>query len=80
MTACSVSKPVAQPGGLQAQGCSHELRSASLHDPGRGLVVPCDALGHVDLDTLSERLRAAYLGARAMVGRDYAYPTVQRPH
>ena len=66
--------------GLLLQGCSHELRFASLHDPGRGLVVPCDSQGHVDLDTLSERLRAAYLGARAMVGREYAYPTVQLTH
>lgn len=59
---------------------AHELRFASLFDPGRALVVPCDAQGHVDLDALSERLRNAYLGARAMVGREYAHPTVQTRH
>jgi hypothetical protein len=57
---------------------SHELRFVSLHDPGRGIVVPCDETGNVDLDALSEKLRTAYLGARAMVGRDYLYPTVDR--
>lgn len=58
----------------------HELRFESLHNPGRGIVVPCDEAGSVDLDHLSERLRNAYFGARAMVGRDYAYPVVQKSH
>jgi hypothetical protein len=62
------------------QGRAHELRFASLFDPGRGVVVPCDAAGHVNLDALTERMRTAYLGARAMVGREYAYPTVQTGH
>lgn len=61
-------------------GGAHELRFVSLFDPGRALVVPCDAEGHVNLDALSERLRTAYLGARAMVGREYAHPTVQTCH
>ena len=56
----------------------HELRFVSLYRPGRGVSVPCDAAGRVNLDALSERLKNAYLGARAMVGREYAYPTVQR--
>lgn len=59
---------------------SHELRFASLFDPGRGVAVPCSDTGSVDLDSLSERLRNAYFGARAMVGREYSYPTVQRVH
>ena len=59
---------------------THELRFESLFHPGRGVVVPCDAAGRVDLDLLTERLRNAYLGARAMVGREYAYPTVQQAH
>ncbi len=63
-----------------AEGRAHELRFASLYDPGRGVVVPCDAEGHVNLDELTERMRMAYLGARAMVGREYAYPTVQTSH
>jgi hypothetical protein len=67
------SEPAAAP-------CSHELRFASLYHSGRGVVVPCDAAGKVDMDALPERLRNAYLGARAMVGREYLFPTVQRAH
>jgi hypothetical protein len=59
---------------------SNELRFDSLFHPGRGLAVPCDAAGHVDMDQLTERLRNAYLGARAMVGREYACPRVQPAH
>jgi hypothetical protein len=57
-----------------------ELRFASLFHPGRGVAVPCDATGHVDLDALPERLRSAYFGARAMVGREYAHPVVKPVH
>jgi len=60
-----------------AQATAHELRFDSLFHPGRGVTVPCDASGRVDMDTLTERLRNAYLAARAMVGRDYACPRVQ---
>jgi hypothetical protein len=59
---------------------AHELRFVSLHHPGRGVAVPCDEHGQVDLTSLTERLRIAYFGARAMVGRDYAFPTVQLAH
>ncbi len=69
------SQPVAA-----AQDSDHELRFTSLCNPGRGLSVPCDSGGHVNLDLLTERLKNAYLGARAMIGREYAYPTVHRVH
>lgn len=59
---------------------SHLLRFDSLFHPGRGVAVPCDASGRVDLDGLTERLRHAYLGARAMVGREYACPKVEPGH
>lgn len=59
---------------------THELLFASLYQAGRGIVVPCNAEGHVDLDRLTERLRNAYFGARALIGREYAFPTVQRTH
>jgi hypothetical protein len=55
----------------------YQLRFTSLHDRGRALSIPCDANGNVDLDGLTERLRVAYFGARAMVGREYSCPTVQ---
>jgi hypothetical protein len=58
----------------------HELRFASLYQPGRGVTVPCDAGGRVDLDAMSDRMRVAYLGARALLGREYAHPIVQRVH
>ena len=53
-----------------------ELRFASLFIEGRGLAFPCDIKGQVDLDALSERARDNYLGARALVGREYALPCV----
>ena len=59
---------------------AHELHFASIYNPGREVVVPCDPLGHVDMDSLTERLKTAYLGARAMVGREYLYPRVERAH
>lgn len=53
------------------------LRFSSLHDPGRGITVPCDASGHVDLDGLSDSLKNAYLAARVLMGREFAFPIVQ---
>lgn len=58
----------------------HELLFASLYHPGRGVAVPCDADGQVDMNALTERLRNAYLGARALVGREYAFPEIHRAH
>lgn len=53
------------------------LKFSSLFQPGRAVVIPCDRSGRVDMDSLSDRLRTAYLGARALIGRDYAYPFVE---
>jgi len=54
-----------------------EIRFSSLHAVGRWLAFPCDAQGHVDLDALSERACLNYLYARALVGRDYSFPSVR---
>ncbi|WP_114971003.1 hypothetical protein [Rhodoferax ferrireducens] len=59
---------------------SFELRYQSLFRDGCVLVFPCDPEGRVDLNAVSERTRNGYLFARAMVGRDYAVPVVQRLH
>jgi hypothetical protein len=59
---------------------SHELYFTSMCHAGRGLVIPCDETGRVDLDSLTERLRNSYFAARAMIGREYLYPTLQRAH
>lgn len=53
------------------------LRFTSFYNPGRGVSIPCDAAGQVDLDALSHGLRIAYLAARALIGHEYSYPKVQ---
>lgn len=55
----------------------YEIRFQSLFKPGRALSFPCDAQGHVPLDSLSERARDNYFYARAVVGREFAFPSVQ---
>ncbi|MBE7942198.1 MULTISPECIES: hypothetical protein [Ramlibacter] len=55
----------------------YQLMFRSLFNAGRGLAFPCDARGQVDLDRLSEHSRTNYLYARAVVGREYALPTVE---
>ena len=57
-----------------------EVRFQSLFHSGRALVFPCDSDGHVELDDFSERARANYLFAKAMVGREYDLPRItERP-
>lgn len=60
----------------EAAASSHQIRFQSLHNEGRALAFPCDAQGRVHLDGLSERARQNYLFARAVVGREFAYPAV----
>ena len=55
----------------------YELRFQSLFHSGRGFAFPCDRQGWVDMDNLSDRERANYLFARAMVGRELAVPAVR---
>jgi hypothetical protein len=55
---------------------AHELRFAHRQEPGRALTFPCDAQGHVDIDSLSESARIDYFFARAVVGCVFARPTV----
>lgn len=56
----------------------YELRFESLFQTGRALAFPCDAGGGVRLDALSDKALQNYLFARAVVGRDYASPTIRR--
>ena len=60
-----------------ASAGSYEIRFQSLFNEGRALSFPCDAEGHVMLDSLSDRARDNYLYARAVVGREYAFPCVR---
>jgi hypothetical protein len=48
----------------------------SLFREGRGLSFPCGPRGDVFLDELSERARANYFYARAVVGREFSVPAV----
>ena len=54
----------------------YEIRYEPLSGRGPELVFPCDQLGRVELDSLSDRARNNYLYARAVVGRVYAAPAV----
>ena len=58
-------------------GTRYELRFQSLYHSGRALSFPCDSEGHVQLDTLSEKVRQNYLDALAGVGHTYALPVVR---
>jgi hypothetical protein len=52
------------------------LRFAGLFNRGRGFAFPCDAAGRVDIDELTDRGRANYFYARAVVGAELSRPTV----
>jgi hypothetical protein len=54
---------------------TYEIRYQSLFR-GPSLCFPCDERGAVQLDALSDRARENYLYARAVVGVEYAYPSV----
>ena len=54
-----------------------ELFYRPLRDDGRGMSFPCNAIGIVDLDGLSERERRAYLYARVVAGNEFAWPVVR---
>lgn len=56
---------------------AYEVLFQSLFHEGRALCFPCDEQGHVSMDSLSERARQNYLYARAVIGREYAYPKVR---
>jgi hypothetical protein len=55
---------------------SVELRFVHRRSDRESLAFPCDAAGRVDLDALDERRRNEYLFARALMGRDYAFPVM----
>jgi hypothetical protein len=60
----------------EAHAHAFELRYDSLFQAGRAYTFPCDARGHVDMDSLGDRVRVNYLFVRALVGREYAMPEV----
>ena len=61
----------------QSSANPHQLCFRSLFHSGRGYAFPCDPLGQVDLDNMSENARNNYFYARAMVGRELSPPAVE---
>lgn len=59
---------------------SFELHFSSLIQAGREFAFPCDERGVVNLDKLPNRIRNNYLYARAMLGREFAWPSVRCMH
>jgi len=59
-----------------SMGSGFELRFIDLFNRGHAFAFPCDAQGHVDMASLSERARSNYLFARAVVGRQLSRPCV----
>jgi hypothetical protein len=53
------------------------LRFRPLLARGRCLAFPCSGSGRVDMDALEERTLCNYLYARAVVGVEYARPSIE---
>lgn len=62
--------------GMESQRVAFELCFESLVDPRRNQSFPCDAGGHVDMDSLEQHMLLEYLYARAVIGREYRTPRV----
>jgi len=60
-----------------ARAMTYEVYFRSLFNEGRDLCFRCDAQGQVCLDDLGERARYNYLFARAMIGREFAWPLMR---
>lgn len=61
---------------IASQPIHCELRFQLLFDPGCSYAFPCDAVGNVDMDSLSNRARQNYLYARTVIGREFSHPAV----
>ena len=57
---------------------AYELRFVRLYNPGRGYAFPCDAHGHVDIDSLGAQARVNYFYARTVIGREFHAPVMCR--
>lgn len=55
----------------------YELRFHPLFANHRAYAFPCDAVGHVDMDSLSEPMLNNYLYARAVMGLELSWPEVR---
>ena len=55
----------------------YELRFQSLFHAGRALAFPCDRLGEVKWDAMTDGARANFLRAQGGIGREWSSPAVQ---
>jgi hypothetical protein len=62
---------------MESSSSQFQLCFRNLFDSGRGYAFPCDQQGQVDLDRMSEKARNNYFYARAMIGKELAYPAVE---
>ena len=76
-TASTPANPSRAPAMECKPGASFVLHFESLFHAGREFAFPCDEQGSVDLDTMPTRIRNNYLYARAMLGREFAWPSVR---
>lgn len=65
---------------MESQRVAFELCFESLVDPRRNQSFPCDAGGHVDMDSLEQHMLREYLYARTVIGREYRTPRVRARH
>jgi hypothetical protein len=56
---------------------SFELCFRSLYCAGKRLAFPCDPQGQVNMDALGNRALNNYLYARTLIGREFAWPSVE---
>jgi hypothetical protein len=63
---------------LSARAAGYELRFRPLRSKGSCLAFPCNDRGCVDLDALGDRALRNYLYARAVIGFEFASPSVVR--
>jgi len=59
------------------QSPAYELCFHSLFCEGHGLAFPCDPKGRVNMDALSNTALNNYLYARAVIGREFAWPSIE---
>jgi hypothetical protein len=55
------------------------LHFTHLRAPEQSISFPCDGIGMVDLDELSEVQRRHYLYAHTLIGREYGMPVIAPP-
>ena len=66
--------------GMESRQHAFELCFESLVDSRRNQSFPCDAGGHVDMDSLEQHMLREYLYARTVIGREYRSPRIRPRH